>query len=261
MGAQGELIRYRGVEGAGVLTLDPDARLLVEVVERPGPAVDESAVASRWAALRAGNPRYFDGPVLSVLSIGRDERPDRGAWTRIACRRGRYSHLAAQNPGAGFVETYTDQLSVTAVVTGRDAAGREHVLLGRRGESTRIYGGMWELGPSGGVDAPAAGVSTLEEHELAKQVRSEVEEELGGSVRVDVGETPCMTYDAVARSWDVVARCRAIGPVRAGAAAAGNWEYGRSEWVPVDAVGAFDALHAGSIIAPTRALLRFFRWA
>jgi len=38
------------------------------------------------------------------------------------------------------------------------------------------------------------------------------------------------------------------------------WEYDRVRWVPLAEVAAFDARHAGEIIAPSRALLRWFGW-
>jgi len=206
--------------------------------------------------MQASNPRLFDGPILSVVSLesGSD---DVGA---IRVRRGSYAMLAVQNPQIPeHVETGTDQLSVTAVVLSRDSAGKERILLGRRGMSTRLYGGMWELGPSGGVDAPAADTPLprlITPADLARQVHEECREEMEG-LALHVESMPAITYDPVARSYDVVCLCRADVVQDVSTA---NWEYEGSRWVPLDEIAAFDRGHEVSIIAPTRALFRFFGW-
>jgi hypothetical protein len=68
-----------------------------------------------------------------------------------------------------------------------------------------------------------------------------------------------MTYDPVARSYDLIAICRADSDGRRPGAS--NWEYEDAAWVPVADVQRFDRENAGSIIAPTRALFRALGWA
>src|SRR5689334_13097137 len=90
----------------------------VRIVDRPGPPTDVPAVEAEWRRLCAINPRFFDGPILSVEGLD----PGREVRARID----RYRHLAVQPA----VETGVDQLSVTGVVLSRAAAGDDRVFLG-----------------------------------------------------------------------------------------------------------------------------------
>lgn len=260
-----EGIEYPGLAGFRVITTDADGLVQVRIVGDPAPEVDAAAVEARWSELCAANPRLHDGRMLSVVSISHDPQSRAGCGlTTVVARVGSYKALAVEAPGAGSVETGTDQLSVTAIVMGRDAAGRPHVLMGQRGTGTRLYGGMWELGPSGGVDAPEQGVDLLTDDEVVRVVRQEIGEELGASVRVGVEGLRAITHDPLARSYDLCFVCWATGAVRSGMftpeTAGEPWEYPRAAWVPCDQLSAFERLHAGQIIGPTRALLRFMRW-
>lgn len=201
--------------------------------------------------MSAANPRLFDGPILSVVGFRQE-----GLTLCAVAERRSYKHLAVQNQ----VDTGTEQLSVTAVVAGVDAAGTRHILLGRRGEGTRIYGGMWELGPSGGVDPPQPGVHAVDDGEFRKQVHAEVEEEMGGGLSVRIEGTVAVVYDPVARSYDIVVRCSAVGLVASAAAGADTWEYRGSRWLRESEVAAFDREHAEGIIGTTRALFRCLGW-
>ncbi len=230
--------------------------LTIKIEPRPAPLHEAQAAARLWNAMRRENPRLFDGHILSVCEIV----PSSGAIRSVVVRPGSYAALAVQNPQiAGHVETGTDQLSVTAVVLARDESGRERVLLGRRGAGTRIYPSMWELGPSGGIDPPPPGAREVTREVIESQVHAEIREEIDGAFRVRIESVPAMTYDPVARSYDLVAICRADSDARR--LGASNWEYEDAAWVPVADVQRFDRENAGSIIAPTRALFRALGWA
>src|ERR1041384_7215902 len=108
--------------------------LSVRISREPPPA-PSAAVAARWDELCRENPRHYDGPLLSVVTFD----PDRA---EVLCRRDRYQRLAVQPR----VPTGVHQLAVTAVLTAADGGGRRYVLLGRRSQQTRVFGGMWELG-------------------------------------------------------------------------------------------------------------------
>jgi hypothetical protein len=149
---------------------------------------------------------------------------------------------------------------MTAGVSGVDAGGTRHILLGRRGEGTRIYGGMWELGPSGGIDPPPPGVHALDDAAFLRQVHAEVEEEMGGGLRVRPEGTVALAYDPVARSYDIVVRCTAVGLVTSAQAGADTWEYRGSRWLPESEIAAFDRERADRIIGTTRALFRCLGW-
>lgn len=210
----------------------------------------DAAVEAEWARMRRDNPRLFDGPVLSVA------RMDAGG--EIVGRRDSYRRLVVQPA----VPTGVQQLSVTGVILGPDDAGRECVLLGRRGRGTRMYGGMWELAPSGGLDPPAPGRADLAIDDLRAQLARELHEEVGGRPAGSLAdaELAAVLHDAAAHSYDLTLRCRAgralgeHGPVE-------RWEYDSVRWLPLADIAGFDRDHAAEIIPPTRALFRVLGWA
>jgi 8-oxo-dGTP pyrophosphatase MutT (NUDIX family) len=226
---------------------------LTVIISRAAPPANSGAVDAAWAKLIARNPRYFDGPLLSVVSLGpaSTEQPS----NEIFVRRDRFSRLAVQ-PG---VMTGVRILSVTAVLVARDAGGAEHVLLGRRGTGTRIYAGMWELGPSGGLHDPPAAVESLDQAAVFSHLADEIAEEVG--LHVDHGTPVCVARDHFAMSDDIVFTCE-VGPLEdaRGKASAANWEYSEVTWLPVAEAARFDEEHARDIIAPTRALFRMLGW-
>src|SRR5262245_13445545 len=123
---------------------------LTVTVSREAPPSPSGAVTARWEQLCRENPRHYDGPLLSVVTFD----PERG---EMLCRRDQYQRLAVQPQ----VATGVHLLAVTGVLVATDGGGRRYVLLGRRGKQTRVFGGMWELGPSGGVAPPPANVQSL----------------------------------------------------------------------------------------------------
>jgi hypothetical protein len=246
--------REASIDGSWARAASSDLR--VHIVDALPPPHDAAAAASLWRSMCDANPRLFDGPILSVSVI--ESKGESIHALRVRC--GSYAALAVQNPQiAGHVETGTDQLSVTAVVLAKGQSGRERVLLGRRGANTRIYPSMWELGPSGGVDPPSLDTHEVTRDMIEKQVDAETHEEIGESLRVRVESIPAITYDPIARSYDIVALCRAESIFSPDFAQA-NWEYEGSLWISLSEIATFDREHARSIIAPTRSLFRFFGW-
>ncbi len=240
------------------------------VVSRAVAPAHTDAVEREWARLLAKNPRYFDGPLLSVMNLGMagavsdvlDGGPDSGqadhgalATNEIIVRRDRFSRLAVQPA----VQTGVRILSVTGVLTARDRAGAEHVLLGRRGKGTRIYDGMWELGPSGGLSEPPVAVDVLDEGAVFSHLADEISEEVG--LHVERGTPVGVARDHFAMSDDIVFVCD-VGSLEEVRSRSGptNWEYSETAWVAVREVAAFDAAHAGEIIAPARAIFRGLGW-
>lgn len=222
---------------------------MVTITRPPGPPELSPAVEARWRELCIENPRHFDGPILSVVTFDVD-------GGEVLCRRDRYSRLAVQPR----VMTGVQQLSVTAVLMARDGAGRRYVLLGRRSPQTRIYGGMWELGPSGGVAPPPANVEEVSAGALLSHLADEVSEEVGLEFDASRARAVAFVRDHVAHSDDVCIECD-LGAIEAlGRSGPANWEYTETVWLPVDAVAQFDEGNAGVIIAPTRALFRVLGW-
>lgn len=213
----------------------------------------EGQVERVWAAKCAANPRFYNGPMLAFESF---EAP-RG---EIVARREWFKRLAVTPD----VATGVKQLGVTGVLLARDRGGVEHVLLGQRGRQTRVYGGLWELGPSGGVDPPAATVDRLDAGELWRALLGEIHEELGLDVDLKPGAIIAVQDDPIGSSFEVIIRVElpaAVEDLAERAAAASSWEYEATRWVPVAGVGAFDAAEGEGIIPPTRALFRFLGWA
>lgn len=224
--------RIRPWTGAAITILDHSPS--------PDPA-PHAEVDAEWSRRVAANPRLYDGPLLAV------ERIDD---TAIICRRDSYKRLAVQPA----VATGVEQLSVTGILTRDERAGAA-VLLGRRAASTRIYGGLWELGPSGGVEPPPPGTTTLTDADLAAQLRREIAEEAGPGLALGEPRAITICHDPAAHSHDIVFRCPILAapPPRPG-----NWEYDDVRWIPLASLAAFERDH--ELIPPTRALLRFLGW-
>jgi hypothetical protein len=211
------------------------------------PALPDAAVELRWADLLRGNPRLFDGPILSLESL------DLGAGV-LRCWRDGYKRLAVQPE----VPTGVELVSVTGVLTARDAAGREHILLGRRGDQTRVYGGMWELAPSGGIDPPTEGETGLEWGGVIAQLESELSSETGLAEPIRDPVLLCVLRDSHAFSADVAVRARFDGPVESLRPARENWEYAECRWVPVVEIRAFAA--SEPMVATALAALDVLGW-
>lgn len=202
------------IESGGVTLWAIDG-LRIERVEGGDLSPDPGA-AVEWRRLCAANPSLFDGPIAHVESFDADTGLIR--WSR----RG-YRDLAVQRA----VDTGTWQLSVTALLV----AG-ERVHLGRRSERVHVYPGLWEFGPSGGIDPPEG---EIDRAELAAQAQREIAEEIGLSVR-DGGRLIAVFRDDRARSYDVAIRFDLDGVPELGE---GDREYDGSRWVAIDELRRF----------------------
>lgn len=227
-----------------------DASVVVEVARDGAPeaASPDSPVGREWAKLCAANPGLFDGTLLAVRSF------DAGSG-QVLAKRERYQRLAVQP----VVQTGVRLLAVTAIMVhgeGNDA----RVLLGRRGERVRTYPGMWELGPSGGVDSPPLSVHRLDAEHLRTYLADEIAEELGIPAQdalgpaLDTARPVALARDHAARSDDV---CFVVHPARLPDSLQPNWEYSEVRWMTLKAAAALSAAQPEAIIPPTRALLRF----
>jgi len=212
-----------------------------------------AAVEAEWARLCARNPRYFNGPILAV----EDVEPERCA---VRVRRDEFKHLAVRP----VVDTGVAQLGVTGVLEARDAMGRAHVLLGRRSHQTRVFGGMWELGPSGGVDAPPVGQTELDWADVWRVLVDEIREELGLPVEPDPAPPVALLADPVGGSVELVVRVPLVRPVEElpteveTDAGTSRWEYDEVRWLGLDELAAFE--RTAPVIAATRAIWRGLGW-
>jgi len=241
-----ETLPYRGTPGIEAWEIDPRAGDLHVSISREPPPAPSQAVETQWEKLAALNPRMFDGPVLNVLTFD----PERN---EILARRDGFKRLSVQPQVATGVRI----LAVSAIIAARDTAGREYVLLGRRAPQTRIYGGMWELGPSGGVSVPPLNVDSLNLQDLCHSIADEISEEVGLSV-ASLGTPVAYVRDLVAHSDDLTIRF-SLGRLEevAHLARPANWEYTETVWMPVDSASQFDT---DETIAASRATFRVLGW-
>jgi 8-oxo-dGTP pyrophosphatase MutT (NUDIX family) len=108
--------------------------------------------------------------------------------------------------------------------------------MGLRGAQTRMYGGLWEFAPAGGVDVPAPGVS-LDDALLEAVMRQELEEEVGLDGRLLESITPrLVAFNREACSYDIALFAEIKDGIDAlrDHAAHRTWEYERVEWVPIE---------------------------
>ena len=194
-----------------------------------------SEIERVWAERVKLFPRSFNAPILAFNSY------EDGV---LRCRIDDYKRLAVQPD----VATGVCVLSVSGVV--RCELPEPAVLLGRRSPSTRIYGGMWELGPSGGVDPPVHGSRVSGEHAL-DQLRTESREEIGVELTPTSSRVTALIIDHVANSCDIT--IEVLIPEQFDVNAGDGWEYTETIWVPIRDLGAFAVEHRDEIIAPTLA--------
>jgi hypothetical protein len=235
-------------------------------------AVVEDAWARRvadeaWAQTLRTNPRAHDGALLTLDGL---EWSDGGGVT-LRARRDAYRHFAVDDavraarghaPATatpGVRETPVTCVGVSGVIVARAGAAaaaagepafRAHprVLMGRRGEGTRIYGGQWETAPRGTVSPPSepspggdGAPPVLGADALERQLLEELIEETALPLGPAVGLQPvALVHDALARSVDVVYLIEARDDGGAGsaewramlddAASATGWEYPALRW-------------------------------
>jgi len=220
------------VEGSVRLWTWNDAR--IEIAPDPPPDADDR-VERRWAELLRENPRHFDGPILSVDSF------ESGV---VHARIDRYKRLAVQPE----VPTGVTLLAATGVITAQEA-GREFALMIHRHAQTRHYGGMWEFGPSGGIDP--TGATRLAIADIVALLQRELAEEAGLTDPLLEPRVACVYLDEASTSFDVVVRARLDRPVTELVASAGalDWDASDARWVDVADLAAF--IESEPMIPPT----------
>ena len=224
-------------EGTGCvwhdLPADIPLRIELESFSQPS-GVDPRSVEAAWDRIRAENPRAFNGPILAFL----DAHPERGF---VRAGREEYRNLAVQPAiGTGVV-----QLGATGLLEARDAAGTPHALLGLRSDATRVFGGMWEFGPSGGVDPPPVDQTEMDADDVWRVLINEIREEVGLPVDPDPTPPIALLHDPVGQSVELIVRVALRRPVEELIALidaenrTSRWEYDAVRWVAFDDLRAF----------------------
>jgi 8-oxo-dGTP pyrophosphatase MutT (NUDIX family) len=211
------------------------------------------AMAAAWGRMVEANPRLHDGPIWSVRAVDA---------AGLVVEADQYRRLAVQDdPAVGDIGVRV--LGVKGMLIARDETGAERLLLGRRGGETRVYGGLWEIAPAGGV-SPRRG---LDEHVLRETLAEEMHEELGMEID-DAAATPlCLVRDDLAWSVDVVmavawpAVVPSSGAGRVVCAVDGcAWEYVDASWLSRAEVAKFVEGSSRAVSPPTLAVLRWAGW-
>lgn len=241
-----------------IRTLEPGAHgsLRFEVAAPMQSSPQAAAVVEElWNTLRRENPRLFDGPVLLAEGAAKDGE-------EMVCRRATYKTLVTAHAAGLSVRA----LGVQGVLVGRDRAGDEHVLLGRRSSGTRIYGGQWENAPSGTIKPPVAGAAAVDWPHIMAALHEEGLEELGLNLDASRVGWAALMDDPQAQSLDVVVRLEISGPIdprRVPCACGdnGRWEYSGAAWALTSGLGEWIARDPAAVSPPTRALMRHLGWA
>lgn len=224
-------------------------RLIVSIDPSPPPQVD-ARIESRWQELCAQNPRLFNGRILAFL------RADLVA-SCVYVQVDQYKRMATQTPENPVLI----QFGVTGILTASQYLGsnqpEEVVLLGKRSAETHIYPGQWELAPSGGVDAPPDGTTTMSVTDIARQVEQELAEETGLDAAHATIEPIALCNDPIAPSLDVVFRVHLDTPSPVHTS---TWEYDELRWIPVRNLARHLEHNAIELIPPSAAVTRWLGW-
>lgn len=188
----------------------------IQIDRSPSPALDEptqARVDAAWQDLCVQNPRYFNGDMLVFDRYD----PQSGVVLAHVDQYKRHAVRDVANLGDSL-------LAVTAIVI---ADG--FVLLGRRSHQTHRYGGLWELGPSGGVDVPEAG-NSIDEWALLEQAQREINEEAGFDTRGVRSRLIALVHDHQVGSSDLAMTLT----LDQRPTIVTNWEYSETKWVTHD---------------------------
>lgn len=223
-----------------MVTLEPINHFTsIQIDRSPAPALDEQAEArvdAAWQDLCAQNLRYFNG---DMLVFDRYDAPSGVVTTHVD----EYMHHAVRDT----IDVGISLLAVTAVVMLDD-----RVLIGKRSTQSHRYGGLWELGPSGGIDVPDRGDTIDREGLLAEAVR-EVEEEAGFVPEVVRHDVVALIHDHLVGSTDLAV----VMEIKAPQSLQINWEYDDTRWLNLGELAAWCAQRPDEIIPTTVALARF----
>lgn len=223
------------------------------------PPAEPAEAADAWARLCGANDRLFDGPIYAVRAV-------ESAPPRLVVTMDSYRRLAIQaDPAVGDLGVRL--LGVKARIIGVDADGHEHMLIGRRHPQTRTYGGLWEVGPGGGVGPRDIAAERLDAGSLLAHLRAEAREELGLDLDASTAPEqpwPLVLEDDFAHSVDVVFQRRWAGVVNPRAAACRaddrDWEYIDTAWLSRREAPEFVRGHPDAISPAMLALLTHAGW-
>lgn len=196
----------------------------------------QQRVDDAWSELCTQNPKYFNAPIVAFDRY----YPDTGV---IFAYVDQYKHHAVRDS----VELDLSLLAVTAIVMAED-----RVLLGKRSARSHRYGGLWELGPSGGVDVPNE-ADRIDLASLLGEALREIREEAGFEPRVIDHQLVALVHDHLVGSSDLAVLLRIERPDQLKA----NWEYSDTRWMSLDDLYAWVNDKPDELIPTSVSLARF----
>ncbi len=199
------------------------------------------AVDAAWQGLCAKNPRYFNGQMLAFDSYD-------AATGVIHASVEEYKKHAVRDT----VDSGISLLAVTAILCAPDHVRSTGVyLLGKRSPELHRYGGLWELGPSGGVDVPRIG-KTLNIKHICSEIAREIKEEIGVKVSGQPHAARALIHDDAVGSTDIAIPVvlDQVPSLKT------NWEYTETQWLTLDELYEWTQTHPQEMIPTTIKLAR-----
>ena len=216
--------------------------ITIKIDRSPKVHEQAKAVDAAWQGLCAQNPRYFNGKMLAFDSYD----PATGV---IRASAEEYKNHAVRD----MVDVGISLLAVTAILAAPDHVRNTGVyLLGKRSPELHRYGGLWEFGPSGGIDLPRIG-NTLKLNQIMSEIAREIREEIGVKISNRPSTPRAIVHDDAVGSTDI-----AIPIVLDHAPAINtNWEYTQTQWLTLDELFEWTQSKPEDLIPTTVELARF----
>jgi len=191
----------------------------------------------------------FDGRILSAVEIGAE---------RISGYVVEYRRFIAQKLRPGLFPA----LRVRPVAVSGLLRCADGILFGRRAEATTQDAGMWELAPSGGLDAN--GLDGQSRADLKAQIMAELREEVGLSPEKVFEVMPfCLVEDSESHVIDIGMRLEAPGlaaeAVLSGHRESASGEYSKLAVVAQANLAEFLARRSPGIVPVSQAILHEYQ--
>ncbi|MBL4699109.1 MAG: NUDIX hydrolase [Phycisphaerales bacterium] len=191
--------------------------ITIKIDRSPKVHQQADAVDVAWDKLCAQNPRYFNGKMLAFDSYDASTGVIRASVEQ-------YKNHAVRDT----VDVGISLLAVTAMLYAEGENDMEY-LLGKRSPELHRYGGLWELGPSGGVDVPRFR-KTLNPKRIVAELCREVSEEIGIKISNPPYHPIALVHDDAVGSTDIAIQVLVDGMPNLKL----NWEYTQTRWMSLD---------------------------
>ena len=213
-------------------------------------AAAEKEVERLWRLEQTRRGEIFNGRILSALDVTSE---------RILCRMAEYRHLVAQRKRHELYQV----LKVRPVAVSGLFQCADGIVFGRRADRVTEEPGLWELVPSGGLDASKAAVG--DQVDYRSQILTELREEIGiGSSSVNCLGPLCLVDDSHSHVLDIgveLSSSLSAEAISITHREVVSKEYDQLRVVPLGDVDNFIKAEASQLVAVSKALVgaRFMR--